>query len=42
MCVKTRGCAETTVNKLEMIVIEVDLRLRLWPDDDDGGFLSIE
>lgn len=39
MCVEIRTCAETTVNQLEMIVIEVDLRLRLWPDD---GFLSIK
>jgi hypothetical protein len=32
MCGKIRACAETTVNKLKKIVIEVDLRLRLWPD----------
>lgn len=39
MCGKIWGCAETTVNKLEMFAIEVDLRLRLWPAD--GGLLSI-
>lgn len=44
MCGKIWGCAETTVNQLEMIVIEVNLRISGFGFGliDDGGFLSIK